>query len=74
MKAVTCPICNGTGQRMIKGQPSLNQSDKCHGCDGRGWVEVGGEPMCPFVPIYPLPPGMSSSEPFWGRPEITCKE
>lgn len=40
-KAVKCPICDGTGQ-----VPSVDEVifsdelDTCHGCEGRGWVEV----------------------------------
>ena len=31
MKAELCPVCKGEGK--YKGE-------KCHGCDGKGWVEV----------------------------------
>ena len=31
MKAVLCPVCNGTGKVKKK---------TCYGCDGKGWVEV----------------------------------
>ena len=30
-KAQLCPVCQGEGK--YKGK-------KCHGCDGRGWVQV----------------------------------
>lgn len=36
MKAVLCPVCNGTGK--------YNEA-QCHGCDGRGWVEVQEDPI-----------------------------
>lgn len=31
MHSEICPVCNGTGKYCNK---------KCHGCDGKGWVEV----------------------------------
>jgi len=31
MKAELCPVCKGEGK--YKGE-------KCHGCDGKGWIEV----------------------------------
>ena len=37
MKAVICPICNGSGKR----ETQLDNSQAlCHGCGGCGWVEV----------------------------------
>jgi DnaJ-class molecular chaperone len=39
MKAVKCPICNGTGEK----EPHPNYSSNkvtCNGCNGKGWVEV----------------------------------
>jgi len=39
-RAVVCPICNGTG----KVKPTISYNDDkgqiCHGCSGKGWVEV----------------------------------
>lgn len=36
MKAVICPVCNGTGD-----YPNLAKNTlTCHGCNGKGWVEV----------------------------------
>jgi len=42
-RAVTCPVCNGTGKvRNPDYNPKLGQEVvTCHGCGGRGWVEVG---------------------------------
>ena len=39
--AEKCPVCEGNGKR---------DSKDCHGCNGRGWVTVGGD--------HPLPPPM----------------
>ncbi len=44
-KAVISPVCEGTG--VIK----KHEDKPCHGCSGKGWVEVGSEP----VPYYPQP-------------------
>jgi len=52
MKAVLCPVCNGTGVY------SKDRWDMCHGCGGKGWVEVREEPITyiyypSYVPEYP---------------------
>lgn len=41
MKAQRCPVCDGTGKYKKK---------KCHGCNGRGWVEVRD-----YIPYWPNP-------------------
>jgi len=43
-RAVKCPICGGSG-KLVKGngwQSSAVEAnyETCHGCNGRGWVEV----------------------------------
>ena len=54
-RAVSCPVC------LTKGK----YEDKvCHGCNGKGWVEVRDEPVIfpePYKPrrnpdLYPLVP------------------
>jgi hypothetical protein len=49
--AETCPVCGGCGIT-----PSTTD-DKCHGCNGKGWVEVGnsGPTTYPAPMPYPLP-------------------
>ena len=39
MKAAICPVCNGIGKVRA---PSIQCIEliKCHGCQGKGWVEV----------------------------------
>ncbi len=44
--AVLCPVCMGSG--VIEAQPDFKNSTTampkqkvCHGCGGKGWVEVG---------------------------------
>ena len=34
--AERCPLCNGTGRVNKQGR----SNEPCHGCCGRGWVEV----------------------------------
>ncbi len=46
VKAVVCPVCGGIGA-VAKAQPTNSTSatpivEKCHGCQGRGWIEVSG--------------------------------
>lgn len=33
MHAEICPVCKGSGKY---------ENNPCHGCNGKGWVEVGG--------------------------------
>ncbi len=49
MHSEVCPVCNGAGKY---------QNNRCHGCNGKGWIEVSGNqwphPDPPhFVPLYP---------------------
>lgn len=39
MKASLCPVCNGSGKVFCIG-PGTNPTTICHGCAGKGWVEV----------------------------------
>lgn len=43
-KAVKCPVCGGKG-KIVKGTAFttggvVENSEVCHGCNGKGWVEV----------------------------------
>lgn len=50
-QAVKCPVCDGFGKvpnpQLDKdyaiGHFYLNQTLPCHGCGGRGWVEIMGD-------------------------------
>lgn len=49
MKPVRCPICEGKG-RILDGIPtSVLDADQCHGCGGRGWIEVRETDECPVI-------------------------
>ena len=42
-RAVICPVCGGKGA-IEESEPYTTTSPykrTCHGCGGRGWVEVG---------------------------------
>lgn len=43
-KAVKCPVCEGKGK--------LSSMIGCHGCQGKGWVEVS-EAKLEFSPFEP---------------------
>lgn len=55
MKAVICPVCDGTGvcanTPTKKGETTTIYScNICHGCDGKGWVEVQED--CHYIYHY----------------------
>ena len=54
MKAVTCPVCNGKGSLSADITPHGTFTDSCRGCAGKGWVEVGDDPLayCPGLILY----------------------
>ena len=59
MKAVKCPVCEGSG-KVPPAIPVGTETVPCHGCGGKGWVEVGEAaapiyPVLPYIPIYPQP-------------------
>jgi len=40
-KAVICPVCNGRGTIVYTTATTAgNYEVTCHGCGGKGWVEV----------------------------------
>ena len=49
--AEICPICHGKG-KITTGKITTegNEMKTCHGCGGKGWVEVSDSPT-----IYPYP-------------------
>ena len=57
MKAVKCPVCDGSGKvkdpNYDPGATGEQQNVTCHGCSGKGWVEVNEDYR--FEPINPYP-------------------
>ena len=51
-EAVRCPVCDGAGEITKDGKLK-----KCHGCDGKGWVEVGNKSA-----PYPKPTTYKTNE------------
>lgn len=63
MKAVRCPVCAGTGtywEQNEESSPSTGYYRKCHGCDGRGWVEVRGDTDSNTLIIPPITIGTTT--------------
>ena len=60
MQAVRCPVCNGSGKYEDK---------PCHGCNGKGWVEVHDShypyPWKPWPSPHPWTPWPETP---WKRP------
>jgi DnaJ-class molecular chaperone len=43
MKAVKCPVCNGSGKCQVEpcgDSTSMPTIRECHGCNGQGWVTI----------------------------------
>ena len=40
MRAVLCPVCKGNGKLTPQGNYAGYYEVTCHGCNGKGWVEV----------------------------------
>ena len=61
--AEICPVCKGKGtKRSVNGIAGDEAPIPCHGCGGRGWVEVGTE--------YPVQPVVRPIMPSYGEPEL----
>lgn len=47
MKAVVCPVCQGSGtyKWSYPADTVVEHSKVCHGCWGKGWVEVQSDHM-----------------------------
>ena len=59
MKAVICPVCNGKGRLPPQEDFSTYYENMCHGCEGKGWVEIGNadDRLKPIENItFTLPP------------------
>lgn len=53
--AEKCPVCNGAGKYNEK---------ICHGCNGKGWIEVGNNSFGTPVPYPYNPCPYRPNEPF----------
>jgi len=53
MKAEICPVCHGTGKYTPAHDPMMTavpESRTCHGCGGKGWVELREDMATPAQP------------------------
>jgi len=50
--AEKCPICYGSGKAHTDYKVEI-VGEPCHGCGGRGWVEVADEVVMPYPETYP---------------------
>ena len=57
-KAVKCPVCDGKGVVNGIADTGAMPTTKCHGCFGKGWVEVGGENKFDKSRYWELPTGL----------------
>lgn len=71
MHAERCPVCHGTGKTEESQKLPLTygpQYEKvCHGCGGRGWVEVSDNF---HNGVYEIPPFTVSHDTIMPNPEF----
>uniref|UniRef100_A0A6M3K604 Putative chaperone n=1 Tax=viral metagenome TaxID=1070528 RepID=A0A6M3K604_9ZZZZ len=79
--AEICPVCKGTGEKVVKESTSYGTctfETKCNGCGGKGWIAIedkneSSTPYCTFItyPPYPYNPYTTYS-PYLTYYGITC--
>ena len=78
MRADICPVCAGTGEYYVGEldcEGKLIGYRECHGCAGKGWVELH-EKTCAVYPItlpelYPYKPPNSTAPYPWSITYVT---
>ncbi len=61
-KAVKCPVCDGKGVVNSVSDTGAMPTTECHGCFGKGWVEVGGSDFDHWETISPYRYGYATTE------------
>lgn len=56
MHSERCPVCNGKGTIPQFSNTTSTAEITCHGCNGKGWVEVGDENVWEKFPVKPFEP------------------
>ena len=51
-KASLCPVCDGKGVVYGIGETGACPTTTCHGCGGRGWVEVSDSDYNPIKEFH----------------------
>jgi len=51
MHAEACPVCNGRGTIKDDSDIAVITGVQCHGCHGKGWVEVRDESRVSYLEI-----------------------
>jgi len=68
--AEKCPICNGSGTVDKEYKKYLPCKPKpCHGCNGKGWIEVSD--IYPAFPSPVIPAPIPNPWPWHSDPRIT---
>jgi hypothetical protein len=67
--AERCPVCYGSGKYTPINDgysTAVPQPRTCHGCGGKGWVELfdWGNPSTPYVPPYTSPYAPGTTQPW----------
>lgn len=82
MHAEKCPICGGAGQLQgindLSGSAANPPTRTCHGCGGKGWVEVSNGPYYTIQPTIDAPSIQPYQYPWYyttgdpTEPQTTC--
>jgi hypothetical protein len=72
-QAVICPVCSGSGvvPESSTAQTACPTTKPCHGCGGKGWVEVGVS-YPPALPYVPTPWTCPPYQPYWNPYHDPC--
>jgi hypothetical protein len=74
MHSEKCPVCNGTGEKptqiINKEVTQPNIQIPCHGCNGKGWIEVTDDKIIYIPQPYPYPNPYPYDLPW--HPQIWC--
>ncbi len=49
MRVEICPVCRGTGNYEEAENTTVKTMKVCHGCGGKGWIQVNSD----YYPPYP---------------------
>ena len=67
--AQLCPVCMGKGKLPPERGESDEPAKTCHGCCGRGWVEVGNDCQPQLYFPQPTPTPTFYTNPYYANPQ-----